>query len=127
MSQEIYFKGSKLPFNPCPTTPNCHIDYVDIRVGTDKGLGLIHRTLKSMGARNININRNRLTSEFRVLVFTDDVQVIAEPTDQGCRVWIRSSSRVGEYDLGVNARRVKKFFTKLSRSIDLQGSFSDGV
>lgn len=117
MSQEINFKGSKLPFEPCPSTPNCQIDYLDIRVGTDKGLGIAHRTLKSMGGRNINVNKNRLSAEFRVFIFTDDVKVVVEPIEQGCRVWVRSSSRVGEYDLGVNARRVKSFFSKLRSSI----------
>lgn len=117
MSQKIYFKGSKLPFEPCPSTPNCHVDYTDIRAGVDKCLGLVHGTLKSMGARNINIESNELTAEFRVFVFTDDVKVVAETIDEGCRVWIKSNSRVGEHDLGVNGRRVRKFLSKLRRAI----------
>jgi len=113
MKQELFFNGSKLPFDPCPSTPNCHIDYIDIRVDANKGLGLIQRTLNSMGARKITIKNKGIDAEFRVFFFIDDFNSIVEPSDNGCRVWVRSSSRVGDSDLGVNKRRVTKFFNKL--------------
>ena len=117
MNPENIFKGSILPFDPCPGTPNCHIDFIDIREGVEKGLGLVHRTLKQMGARKINIQKNKLDAEFRVFVFIDDFRVSVEATDSGCRVWVRSSSRVGDSDLGVNKRRVNKFFGKIQRAL----------
>jgi uncharacterized protein (DUF1499 family) len=113
MKQELFFKGNKLPFEPCPTTPNCHIDYIDIREDGEKGLGLIYRTLKTMKARKIVALSNGFDAEFRVFVFIDDFKIRVEPTQNGCRVWVRSSSRIGESDLGVNKRRVNAFFSKL--------------
>jgi len=86
---------------------------MDIRVGTDKGLDMVKQTLKSMGVRKITVGDWRVDAEFRVFFFIDDVKIVVEQIDQGCRVWIRSSSRVGESDLGVNKRRVNKFFNKL--------------
>jgi uncharacterized protein (DUF1499 family) len=117
MSTEINFQGFRLPFDPCPGTPNCHIDYIDIRLSSDKGLGLVHRTLKQMGARKVSIKKNTIDAEFRVFVFTDDFKVHVDATETGCRVWVRSSSRVGESDLGVNKRRVNKFFTQMRQAI----------
>jgi uncharacterized protein (DUF1499 family) len=115
MKQEIYFKGSKLPFEPCPSTPNCHIDFIDIREGVDKGLGLIQQTLKSMGAIKMSVINYEINAEFRVFFFIDDVKIWVEPNADGSRVWIRSSSRVGDSDLGVNKRRVNRFFGKLKQ------------
>ncbi len=116
MSTEILFKGFKLPFEPCPGTPNCHIDFLDIREGVDKGLGIVHRSLKQMGARKIGIQRNTFDAEFRVFVFIDDFKVVVEPGAKGSRIWVRSSSRIGESDLGVNKRRVNKFFSMIRSS-----------
>lgn len=115
MKTELFYKGSKLPFEPCPSTPNCHIDYLDIRVGLDKGLGLIQTTLKSMGAHKITAINNGFDSEFRVFVFIDDFKIRVESIKNGSRVWVRSSSRVGHSDLGVNRRRVVVFFSKLKQ------------
>ncbi len=117
MNSEILFKGSKLPFKPCPGTPNCHIDYLDIRESVDKGLGVVHRTLKQMGARKISIQRNSFDAEFRIFVFIDDFKVVVEANDAGSRIWVRSSSRIGESDLGVNKRRVNKFFSLIKGSL----------
>lgn len=66
-----------------------------------------------MGASKITIKKRGIDAEFRVFFFIDDVTIRVEPNDTGCRVWVRSSSRVGDSDLGVNKRRVNKFFNKL--------------
>lgn len=42
--------------------------------------------------------------------FTDDIVVRITPTGAGSRIDLRSASRVGVSDLGVNARRIDKFF-----------------
>jgi len=115
MKQELFFKGSKLPFEPCPSTPNCHIDYLDIRVDPGKGLDVVKQTLKSMGARKITMGNMKFDAEFRVFFFIDDVKIVVEPIDRMSRIWIRSSSRIGESDLGVNKRRVQSFFATLRR------------
>jgi uncharacterized protein (DUF1499 family) len=45
--------------------------------------------------------------------FRDDIVVRIRPEGTGSRVDIRSKSRVGESDLGVNARRIREFIARL--------------
>ena len=45
--------------------------------------------------------------------FKDDVVVRIRPTDRGSRVDVRSLSRVGVSDLGVNAKRIRAFLAAL--------------
>lgn len=45
--------------------------------------------------------------------FRDDIVIRIRPDGTGSRVDIRSKSRVGESDLGVNARRVRDFVARL--------------
>lgn len=113
MKTELFYKGSKLPFEPCPSTPNCHIAHLDMRVSLKSALGLIQTTLKTMGAIKIATINNGFNAEFRVFIFIDDFKVRVETIENGCRVWVRSSSRIGHSDLGVNERRITSFFHKL--------------
>lgn len=46
--------------------------------------------------------------------FKDDVVIRITPAGAGSRVDIRSLSRVGRSDLGVNARRIRTFFSRLA-------------
>jgi uncharacterized protein (DUF1499 family) len=45
--------------------------------------------------------------------FRDDIVVRIRPDGAGSRVDIRSKSRAGESDLGVNARRIRNFIARL--------------
>src|SRR5262249_48309527 len=45
--------------------------------------------------------------------FTDDVVIRVTPALDGSRVDVRSESRVGRSDLGVNARRIRAFLAAL--------------
>lgn len=45
--------------------------------------------------------------------FRDDIVVRIRPDGTGSRVDIRSKSRVGESDLGVNAKRIREFIARL--------------
>ena len=46
--------------------------------------------------------------------FTDDIVVRVRPAPNGSRIDVRSASRVGRSDLGVNARRIRAFLAALS-------------
>lgn len=41
--------------------------------------------------------------------FTDDVVIRISPQEKGCRIDLRSLSRVGKSDVGTNAKRVREF------------------
>jgi len=47
--------------------------------------------------------------------FTDDIVVRVRSAPQGSRVDVRSASRVGRSDLGVNARRIRTFLAAVAR------------
>ena len=48
--------------------------------------------------------------------FKDDVVVRVRPDGTGSRVDVRSLSRVGRSDLGMNARRIRSFLERLRRA-----------
>ena len=48
--------------------------------------------------------------------FRDDIVIRIQPDGAGSRVDIRSKSRDGESDLGVNARRIREFIARLKSS-----------
>jgi uncharacterized protein (DUF1499 family) len=45
--------------------------------------------------------------------FADDVVIRVTPAGEGARVDVRSKSRVGGSDVGANARRIRRFMTRL--------------
>lgn len=59
--------------------------------------------------------RGRLEAEARTLIlrFVDDVTVRVESRDEGSRVRVRSTSRVGIYDFGTNARRIRTYLDRV--------------
>jgi uncharacterized protein (DUF1499 family) len=52
--------------------------------------------------------------------FTDDVTLWVEPLDSGSQVRMRSHSRVGRADLGVNARRIRAFLSALDHELRIR-------
>ncbi len=48
--------------------------------------------------------------------FKDDIVVRVAPADRGSRVDIRSVSRVGRSDVGMNARRIRKYVKELKQT-----------
>ena len=54
-------------------------------------------------------NRFEAVARTSVFYFADDVVVVVTPQDEGSRVDMRSASRVGRSDQGVNAARIRDF------------------
>ncbi|MFD2532716.1 DUF1499 domain-containing protein [Gracilimonas halophila] len=114
-------KKKNNPLPPCPTTPNC------IRVSRDLEAGLEQVCERLMllfeeeahEFEVIDPKRIELHAVYRIPVFgfKDDVDVIMEEAEGVTTVHIRSASRLGAYDLGVNKRRVKRIFRKLNSKI----------
>jgi uncharacterized protein (DUF1499 family) len=53
------------------------------------------------------------TDQSRWMGFTDDIVIRVAKTDAGSRIDLRSSSRLGRSDFGVNAARVRAFLARL--------------
>ena len=85
--------------------------------------GALQSTLASMGPVQMNVRPTDRSVHvvFRVVFFfKDDVEVAIRPdgpTGSKSLLHIRSASRVGKADLGVNRRRVDRFFRRLEERL----------
>lgn len=107
------------PISPCPDSPNCVRLSKQYSIDVKDLIENVEKVLKKMGAVKIDINKEKyhISSVFRVFIFKDDMLIDSETYESGSILHIRSSSRVGYGDLGVNKRRVKKFLRELDHLI----------
>jgi uncharacterized protein (DUF1499 family) len=109
------------PLPECPDSPNC----IRTHKAFDAGMEMVFEYLSQIfeeDAHEFDIEdpkRIEIHAVYRIPVFgfKDDVNVILNENDGKTVVYIRSASRVGEYDLGVNKRRVRKILNKLQTKI----------
>lgn len=112
------------PLPPCPDTPNCERVSRGYDVPPDTLFAAAQRALESLGPTTLRRpdgrSERRLEAVYRVaLVFKDDVDVsVTARAEGGSALYVRSASRVGHSDLGVNRRRVERFFDALQRALD---------
>jgi uncharacterized protein (DUF1499 family) len=104
---------------PCPDKPNCVCsEFGDAAVhyiapldyaGTppEQAWGDVLQIIKELGGEVVVANDEYIAATFSssVFGFIDDVECRLEPSQK--RIQIRSASRVGHSDLGVNRRRVE--------------------
>ncbi|MFU8858864.1 MAG: DUF1499 domain-containing protein [Cyclonatronaceae bacterium] len=106
------------PLEPCPDTPNCHIEEI---VTTDNPAVLFDRLVESLnetGAESVSPEPGELfiSAVYKIPLFgfRDDVTARIVPAGNGeTLLFIRSASRVGHSDFGVNRRRVQRILKKL--------------
>lgn len=102
--------GPSNPLPGCPESPNCVRTTWVYAASPDELFAKTGPALIAAGAGSVtqDIGGRRLDAVFTVFLFKDDVAVIIEPYESGAAVHIRSASRTGQSDLGVNGRRVKR-------------------
>jgi len=103
---------------PCPDSPNCvsslddrpgrSLEPFPVRGSVTESLQHIENIISSLPRTLVAERTNRMIrAEFRtILGFVDDV-VFAADDDMGV-IQVRSASRIGYWDLGVNRRRVER-------------------
>ena len=105
------------PLAPCPDSPNCEHVSRSFDQAPDALFAAAQSTLEDLGPVSVDTTANARVAHavYRVaLMFKDDVNVAVMPRDDGgSTLHIRSASRVGYSDLGVNKRRVESFFNVL--------------
>ena len=103
------------PLPPCPATPNCVRTSRLFASSPEPLFSLACSTLEAIGASDVSadVTTRRAEAVFTVVFFKDDVTLLVEPYEEGAVLHIRSASRVGNHDLGVNRRRVRRFFKAL--------------
>jgi len=107
--------------SPCPDSPNCITVSQTFSSDSETLLEIAKLTLEKFSPFEINEHHSdkRIDSVFRIPVFRfkDDLILISEPHGEESILHIKSSSRVGYSDLGVNRRRVKKIIRELNKNL----------
>lgn len=105
------------PLAPCPDSPNCERVSRTFDAEADTLFRAAQSALRELGPVEITVTEasREAHAVYRVaLVFKDDVNLAVTDADSGqSTLHIRSASRVGYSDLGVNRRRVEQFFESL--------------
>ena len=115
-----------LDFPPCPDTPNCvsslamdpakKVEPFPLRGDTSRSLELLTGVIRSMPRTTIvSTSADRIEAEFRSLLgFVDDILFVVNSDEDV--IHVRSASRKGSWDLGVNRRRVERIRRKYLES-----------
>lgn len=112
---------------PCPTSPNCvnshsdalhQIEPLTYKSSATTAFANLKTVIESFKqAKIIKAPDNYLYAEFTIPVvgFVDDVEFLLEPDGI---IHVRSASRLGESDLGVNRKRIETIRAKLNQIED---------
>jgi len=116
LSQDL----SSSPLQACPDSPNCVHQAHNYQMPSSDLGDLVIGVLKEKGAESIDIGQidtHEIHAVFKVWTFRDDVHIAIMQHQEAATLYIRSASRKGHSDLGVNKRRVKKFLSKLDKAM----------
>jgi uncharacterized protein (DUF1499 family) len=115
----------KLP--PCPATPNCVSSQSEEKGHAtpplhyqgemgDARQRLLEVIKAQKRARIVSIQGNYIHAEFTSALFrfVDDVEFLFDDTAKV--IHVRSASRVGSYDLGVNRRRIEDLRSRFEKT-----------
>jgi uncharacterized protein (DUF1499 family) len=104
---------------PCPDRPNCvssrsrsprsRVAPLPFAGDPEEALGRLKRVLAGLARLTVVAQRPgylRAVAASRLLGFKDDVEFLADPAAKV--IDVRSASRLGAYDFGVNRRRVEE-------------------
>jgi uncharacterized protein (DUF1499 family) len=107
---------------PCPDSPNCvssleenprhKVDPLQVHVSGEESLHLLKKIVNSMQRTEILWeSENSLYVVFKTRFgFADDVQFLVD--EKAGVIQVRSASRVGYWDLGLNRKRIEKIRTE---------------
>lgn len=113
----------------CPDTPNCvnseypeqaehYVSPLNLSTANNKQImHLAQKNLLAMGAHISSTDNHYLHATFtsRLFKFIDDFELRLDVANQ--KLHIRSASRTGYSDFGVNKRRVKEFIELMTDSL----------
>ena len=103
------------PLPPCPGMPNCVRETRHFRTDPDTLFARARAALEALHPEQVEAVQagRQLDAVFRVLLFRDDFALAVTAEESGAALHVRSASRIGRHDLGVNRRRVARFFRAL--------------
>lgn len=113
--------NSNNPLPPCPDSPNCIRISEEFNISADTLFSITGESLSKMKPYSTEKNVDSLSfhSVFKIPVFgwKDDVNIVLQTNKKNSIIHIRSASRVGYSDLGVNKRRVKRLLKIINKSL----------
>ncbi len=122
-STPLVFGVSDGKLAPCPESPNCvssqsadekhFVEPFPYKASLEQTRRSIIAVIESMRqSKIVTTEEHYIRAEFRSALFrfVDDVECYFDDTEK--RVHVRSASRVGYSDLGVNRRRIEKMRTR---------------
>ena len=102
------------PLAPCPGDPNCTHHQVRLDATPEAVRAAAEETVRddehwlTGRARDITYTASGLKAVYRTGPFDDDLTAAVEADGEGSVLTVRSASRVGRSDLGVNRLRVRR-------------------
>ena len=113
------------PLQPCRYPTNCVRRSRAFEADADRLFESAERAVRQTGGFTIgkmesirpDPTARRFESTFRLFGFKDDLVAAVEPHAGGAVLHVRSASRTGRGDLGVNRRRVKAFFEEVGKDL----------
>lgn len=113
----VIHEGITNPLPPCPDSPNCVRITRMLPDSLQPAWERVRTALREMKPYRMEVlpDENRIETVFMVVFFQDDLVIQLEPSrnGDGTLLHIRSASRIGYSDLGVNTRRVRRLLEQL--------------
>ncbi len=109
------------PLPECPDSPNCERTSTTSPVPAERLYAGAKTALDALGPVRLQAQPDsmRASAVYRVaLLFKDDVAIAVDSTSDGSFLHIRSASRTGYSDLGVNRRRVQRLLSRVEDALD---------
>lgn len=113
--------AERLPLAPCPAgirscvyeqrvVRQAPADLLDAAEAAARDIGSL-RVGRAESVERVEAHRSRVV--YRVVLFRDDLDLAVTPHEDGAVLHVRSESRTGRGDLGVNRRRVNALLGRL--------------
>ncbi|MEM6286766.1 MAG: DUF1499 domain-containing protein [Bacteroidota bacterium] len=102
------------PLAPCDGSPNCFHTQVRLDAAPEAVREVAAEVVRAEAhwftgrARDLTRTDAGLRAVFKTGPFDDDLDIAVEPDGSGSMMTVRSASRVGESDLGVNRMRAER-------------------
>lgn len=110
--------GDGNPLAPCPEFTACQRRSFYYDVPKDSLFMLAKEAVQAMEPEMITIPDDlQLKSVHRVWFFRDDMEVLAAGSGEGSVLHVRSASRFGGWDFGVNSRRIRRLVESLNELV----------
>jgi uncharacterized protein (DUF1499 family) len=119
----VAYEGAKIAAQQRQAYPD--IAPLDLALRPDAAFNRALDAAQRMGwtivAADDTAGRIEASDRSRWFGFTDDIVIRITPSGSGSRVDVRSSSRLGRSDFGVNAARVRNYLGSLRMAAEAQG------